>query len=135
MNIRATSTFRAGDLSRLMAAIAPRVEAAVTNGANAVLEISRQYCPVDTGELVSSGGVEVEMKGLQIVGAVSYTSGHAAYVEMGTGRRGAESGHGAPGITYNPNWPGMAGSPFLRPALDSGRPDILASFTDQGFNL
>ena len=118
-----------------MAAIAPSVEAAVTNGANAVLAISRQYVPVDTGELVSSGGVEVEMKGLQIVGAVTYTAGHAAYVEMGTGRRGAESGHGAPGIEYDPNWPGMSGTPYLRPALDSGRPDILAAFAEQGFTI
>jgi hypothetical protein len=116
-----------------MAAQYARARAAVTNGAQSVLEISRQYVPVDTGDLASSGGVDLEDNPTGPTAFVSYTSGHAAFVCFGTGRRGAESGHGAPGIEYNPNWPGMSGTPYLRPALDAGRPDIRAAFQDAGF--
>ena len=100
-----------------------------------MLDISRQYVPVDTGDLASSGGVDVDVKGITVVATVSYTSGHAAFNEFGTGRRGADSGNAAPGITYDPNWAGMTGHPYLRPALDSGRPDILAAFREQGFTI
>ena len=135
MQIRASASFRAGDVERTFAAISSRVEAAVANGANAVLDISRQIVPVRTGDLASSGGVDMERKKLSVVAAVSYTSGHAAYVEFGTGRRGAESGNAAPGIEYDPNWPGMTGTPYIRPALDSGRPDIMAAFDAEGFKF
>ena len=135
MNIRASSSFRAGDISRLMAAISARAREAVTQGANAVLDISRQYVPVDTGDLASSGGVELEDNPTGPVAFVTYSSDHAAFNEFGTGRRGAESGNAAPGITYSPTWPGMSGHAFLRPALDAGRPDILAAFTDAGFTI
>jgi hypothetical protein len=133
MNFRANPTFRAGSWSALQSLIVPKVIAAVTNGAQAVLEISQQYVPYRTGALAASGGVEVEWSGNQITASVSYTSEHAAYNEFGTGKRGAESGHGGPGIEYDPNWPGMSGSPYLRPGLDGARPAILAAFTDAGF--
>ena len=135
MNIRATSTFRSGDTAGALARITLKAKDAVMDGGNAVLEISRQYVRVDTGDLASSGGVEVDVKGITVVARVSYTSGHAAFNEFGTGRRGEESGHGAPGITYSPTWPGMSGHPYLRPALDAGRPDIRAAFQEQGFTI
>lgn len=133
MNIRASASFRAGDASRFLNALIPRVVAGVTDGCNAVLDVSRQYVPVDTGELVSSGGVEVELLGQKVQGAVSYTSGHAAYNEFGTGRRGEASGHGGPGIEYNPDWPGMPGHPYLRPAIDVSHEAILDALEAQGF--
>ena len=135
MNFRANPTFRAGSWSALQSLLVPKVIAAVTNGAEAVLQISLGLVPYHTGALAASGGTVVEWSGNQITGAVSYTSGHAAYNEFGTGKRGAESGHGGPGIEYDPNWPGMSGHPYLRPALDSGRPQILAAFADAGFTI
>ena len=121
MNLRASSTFRAGDFARLEAKIVPRLVAGVQNATEAVLGIALGMVPYDTGELAASGGTSTEWKGSKVVGYVSFTSGHAAYNEFGTGRRGAESGHGAPGIEYKLSWPGMAGHPYLRPALDIGR--------------
>ena len=133
MNLKATASFRSGDTTRALANIGVRVKAAITNGANAVLDISRQYVPVRTGKLASSGGVEVDVQGTKIIGTISYTASYAAYNEFGTGKRGAASGHGAPGIEYDPNWPGMPGHPYIRPALDAGRPQVLGAFADQGF--
>jgi hypothetical protein len=121
LNLRASSTFRAGDFARLESKLVPKLVAGVTNATAAVLDISLQMVPYDTGELAASGGTSTEWKGRKVVGYVSYTSGHAAYNEFGTGRRGAESGHGAPGIEYKMSWPGMPGHPYLRPALDIGR--------------
>ena len=45
----------------------------------------------------------------------------------------ASSGNAAPGISYNPSWPGMPGTPFLRPAMDVKHDDIRAAFVEQGF--
>jgi hypothetical protein len=125
MNIRASSTFALGDFSRVEALIVPKLQAGVFDAANIVLEESRNLVPVDTGELASSGGFTVEWKGQQVVGNVEYSAGHAAYNEFGTGQRGAASGNGGPGIEYDPNWPGMTGTPFLRPSLDSTRQEVV----------
>jgi len=121
MSLRASSTFRAGDFARLESALVPRLVAGVGNATAAVLDVALQIVPYATGELASSGGTSTEWKGKKVVGYVSFTSRHAAYNEFGTGRRGAESGHGAPGIEYKMSWPGMPGHPYLRPALDIGR--------------
>ena len=107
----------------------PKLVAGATAATAAVLEISQGLVPVDTGELKASGGTSVEWAGQRVTGYVTYSSPHAAYNEFGTGRRGEASGHGAPGITYDPNWPGMPGQPYIRPALDIGRQQILDAFT------
>ena len=130
MNLRATPTFRAGDFSRLEAKLVPLLTTGAQNAANAVLEISQGLVPVDTGELKASGGTSVEWVGTKVSGYVVYTSEHAAYNEFGTGRRGEASGHGGPGISYDPNWPGMPGSPYIRPALDIGRQQIFDAFKE-----
>lgn len=128
MNIRATSSFQLGSWSRLEAKLVPLLTKGAQNAANAVLEISQGLVPVDTGELKASGGTIVEWKGSAVTGYVTYGAAHAAYNEFGTGVRGAESGNGGPGITYDANWPGMKGSPFVRPALDQGRQQTVDAF-------
>ncbi len=128
MNIRASATFRAGDFSRLESVLVPKLIAAVDQATETVLERAIPRVPVDTGELVSSGGRETEWKGKQVTGSVSFTAEHAAYVEMGTGIRGAESAGAGEGISYSPTWPGMPAQPFLRPALDESKPDIQEAF-------
>ena len=130
MNLRATPTFRAGDFSRVEALLVPRLVTGATAAAQAVLDISQGLVPVDTGELKASGGISVEWVGQKVSGFVIYTSGHAAFNEFGTGRRGEASGNGGPGISYDPNWPGMAGSPYVRPALDLGRQQIFDAFKE-----
>jgi hypothetical protein len=130
VNFRAKSTFKAGDFSRLEALLVPKLIAGATAAAAAVLDISQGLVPVRTGELKASGGTRVEWTGQRVSGYVVYTSPHAAYNEFGTGRRGEASGHGGPGITYDSNWPGMTGSPYIRPALDIGRSQIVTAFQE-----
>lgn len=120
MNLRASSTFRAGDWSRFEAKIVPRLVKGVTAATQAVFDISQELVHVDTGELKASGGTSVEWKGHSVTGFVTYTAGHAAFNEFGTGRRGAASAGAGP-YSYDHNWPGMAAIPFMRPALDIGR--------------
>jgi hypothetical protein len=61
----------------------------------------------------------VEAEGLTARAVVK--NPHAAYVEFGTGRRGAGSAPaGAPG-GYDSHWPGMAAQPYLYPAAQMAR--------------
>ncbi len=145
MNIRANSTFQAGSFARLEALIVPRITAAVDAATALVLSTSQSLVPVDTGELVSSGGMEVQWKGQRVTGSVSYSSPHASFVEFGTGLIGSGTypyplpQEGVP-ITGSwiydykrQNWQGMSAQPYLRPALDQNRGEILALFGKQGF--
>ncbi len=145
MNIRANSTFQAGNFARLEALIVPRITAAVDAATALVLATSQSLVPVDTGELVSSGGMEVQWKGQRVTGSVSYSSPHASFVEFGTGLIGSGTypyplpQEGVP-ITGSwiydykrQNWQGMSAQPYLRPALDQNRGEILALFGKQGF--
>jgi hypothetical protein len=74
---------------------------------------------VDTGALLNSGEAHVE--GFE--GEVGFGSGHAIYVEFGTGERGAASHFpGKPDdITYSPDWKGMAAQPYLTPSVEEAR--------------
>ncbi len=145
MNIRANSTFQAGNFARLESLIVPRITAAVDAATALVLATSQSLVPVDTGELVSSGGMEVQWKGQRVTGSVSYSSPHASFVEFGTGLIGSGTypyplpQEGVP-ITGSwiydykrQNWQGMSAQPYLRPALDQNRGEILALFGKQGF--
>lgn len=132
--VKADSSFKAGDFSRATARLVKAATAAVDAASEIVLGRAREIVPVDTGELVSSGGYTVEWKGKQVTGTISFTAEHAAYVEFGTGIRGASS-PGAGPYAYNPDWPGMRAQPYLRPALDSSREEIRDEFSKQGFKL
>ena len=120
MNFRAASTFKAGSFAALEALLVPKLVAGVTAATNAVFEISQGLVHVRSGDLKDSGSVSVEWTGTKVTGYISYSSGHAAFNEFGTGRRGAAS-PGAGPYEYDPNWPGMDAIPFMRPALDQGR--------------
>ena len=131
MNLRANATFRAGDFSRVEALLVPKMIAGAGAGAQVVYQASQEIVHVDTGELKDSGvqPCPVEWVGKRVTGYVVYTARHAAYNEFGTGIRGAAS-PGAGPYSYNSNWPGMAAIPFLRPPLDTERPQILAAFRE-----
>ena len=72
MNLRANSTFRAGDWSRLEGLLVPKLTVGAQNAANAVLEISQGIVPVASGDLKRSGGTAVEWKGTTVTGFVTY---------------------------------------------------------------
>jgi hypothetical protein len=144
MNIRANVTFQAGSFAKLEAAIVPRIIAAVDGATELVLGSSQQLVPVDTGELVSSGGRETQWKGQRVTGSVSYSSPHASFVEFGTGIIGSGTypfplpQEGVP-ITgswiydyKHQNWQGMYARPYLRPALDMNSSGITALFGRHG---
>lgn len=101
----------------------------VEQSAEVILEEAEAIVPVDTGELRESGHTEIEVNGAEATGYVVFDSDHAAYVEFGTGQRGAAS-PGAGDGPYDPNWPGMVAQPYLRPALDTARPAIVEIFRD-----
>lgn len=144
MNIRANATFRAGDFSRLESVLVPKLIAAVDQATELVLATSQQLVPVDTGDLVSSGGREVQWRGTKIIGSVSYTSAHASFVEFGTGLIGSgtypfqlpQSGVPFTGSWVydykHQNWKGHIAQPYLRPSLDISHEGILAAFRDRG---
>jgi hypothetical protein len=74
---------------------------------------------IDTSALVNSG--EHHVDGFE--GEVGFGSGHAVYVELGTGGRGLASHFpGKPDdITYSPDWKGMAAQPYLIPSVEEQR--------------
>lgn len=132
MNIRATSQFQPGNLAKLESLIVPRLIAASQEATGVVLAEAQAIVPVDTGELRESGYTEVKWEGQSVNGYVGFTSGHAGYVEFGTGIAGASS-PGAGPYPYNPSWPGMPAQPYLRPAIDTARPAITEAFRARGF--
>jgi len=145
VNIRANATFRAGDFSRLESVLVPKLIAAVDQATELVLATSQQLVPVDTGDLVSSGGREVQWRGTKVMGSVSYTSAHASFVEFGTGLIGSgtypfqlpQSGVPFTGSWIydykHQNWKGHIAQPYLRPALDISHEGIIAGFLNRGF--
>lgn len=128
MNLRASSTFRAGDFTRLEALLVPKLIAGATTGANAVLAISQERVPVDTGYLRDSGGTSVEWTGHKVVGYISYGAYYAAYVEFGIRQRGA-AGEWAGPYSYSEGT-GFAGFGYMRGALDQGRGQVLTAFRE-----
>lgn len=134
MNIRATSTFVPGQVAAIQEQITVRVVRATTKGTQRVLNTAQELVPVDTGDLQSSGKMSVTIAGQEVIGTVEFDSDHAAFVEYGTGIRGAASPGRGP-WTYKPDWPGMPAQPYARPALEQNRVAILGDFRDEGFSV
>lgn len=130
LHAAATYTPR-GDMGRFIRErITPAVLQATKEAAEVVLLEAQAIVPVDTGELKNSGTVQLrdlEPEATAIADVV-FAAGHAAYVEYGTGVRGAASPEAGP-YPYDPNWPGMPAQPYLRPALDTARKEMLGIFT------
>lgn len=118
--ISATATFRPrGDLGRFVEVnVTPAVRKSVEDVAAMIQDRARELCPVDTGVLRDSiQPDEVEELDKTIRGRVGPHTDYAAYVEFGTGIRGAES-DGAGDGPYSSTWPGMAAQPYMRPAYE-----------------
>ena len=130
MKLSANATFKFGDFARIEALIVPKLIEGAKAGSQAVYEASQPLVPVDTGDLKGSGSkLPVEWKGKNVTGYVEYTMPYAAYVEFGTGARGAGSAGAGP-FSYTMSWPGQVAQPYLRPALDSAKDEVLQAFKD-----
>ncbi len=129
MNFRATSSFSGINIATALRTYQAANRLSVEQSAEIVLEEAEAIVAVDTGELRESGHVEIEVKGAEATSYVVFDAEHAAFVEYGTGQRGAAS-PGAGEGPYDPNWPGMVSQPYLRPALDTARPAIVEIFKD-----
>ena len=96
-------------------------EASVREAAEQAAAHARSICPVgdgsDGGHLRDCIRAEMAMEGDCAVGRVVAENPHAAYVELGTGRRGGGSS----------DWPGMAARPYLRPSVEVGRAALIAA--------
>ncbi len=130
MKFSATSQYTPMNAEVLMRAVKQAARLSVEQSAEIVLEEAEALVPVDTGELRESGHTVIEEATEDTVtGKVVFDADHAAYVEFGTGIRGASSAGAGPG-PYDPNWPGMVAQPYARPALDTARPAIIEVFRD-----
>lgn len=131
-----------------MQLVVPKIVAAMQEGQEAVVSEAQMIAPVRSGDLVSKiGPGPVEIKGTIVSGTVVSESDHAGFVEFGTGLRGRgtypyelpQSGVPITGSWIydykNQQWIGMVAQPYLRPALDSARPEILGAFEKRGFTL
>jgi HK97 gp10 family phage protein len=107
--------------------IRPGVTASVKAACDQLLQTAQNYAPVETGALRDSITQTVDDSGKTVVGSVSADVYYAAYVEYGTGKRGAASEWAGP-YPYSPTWPGMTPRPYLRPAMDELRPALLDLF-------
>lgn len=103
--------------------------------AKAVLLVEREAkmnAPRDTGDLARSITSKVETSGGEVEGTVFTPLYYAPYVEYGTGLF-AEDGNGRKDVPWNyqddeGNWHSTSGQkpqPFMRPALDENREQIL----------
>lgn len=139
----ATSSFTPGASPRqiLEVAIIAKIFGKVKAAQAVVVDHARSIAPKETGELVESISAREPVDTYQeIIGEVVAEAGHASFVEFGTGLKGAGTypyplpKEGVP-ITgawvydyKKQNWVGMPARPFMRPALDVSRAEVLAEF-------
>jgi HK97 gp10 family phage protein len=106
-----------------------KLAAIATRAQDIAYEEARALVPVDTGELRDSIQKDpIVDDGELVIATVSATANHSAYIEFGTGKRGAESPGADLRHRYTLSWPGMVAQPYLRPALDSARGKVLEEF-------
>lgn len=84
------------------------MEKAVYRTSAAILSRADEIVPVDTGELKASGKLEQDKLNAEVI----YDSDHAVYPEFGTIH--------------------MAAQPYLRPALEAGKPILLENAVEEG---
>lgn len=139
----ATAEFKPGASPRTIVDVVllVRVFGKVRRAQRIVADHARAIAPVASGELQQSiEALEPVDTFQEIVGLVVASAGHASFVEFGTGLRGIATypyplpKEGVPytgGWVYDykrQQWIGMPAQPFMRPALDIGRAEIVAEF-------
>lgn len=127
--IGATAIFTPGASvrDRILAAVGRGVEMA----ARLVADEARSTVAIDTGDVQSKiEAKESTITGNIVTAAVVSGSDHGGYLEYGTGQRGESSAGAGPG-PYDPNWTGMVAQPYLRPALDTKRDEVIAAINQE----
>jgi HK97 gp10 family phage protein len=135
MGLRATVSFKfdGAAVAGLLAKVGQAVYDGVETGATVIQESAKEKCPVDTGALQSSIAVDMQ-RGIHSMlagGALSSSAfavsaviapdmPYAAFVEYGTGQRGAAS-PGAGEGPYKADWKGMVAQPYMRPAYEENK--------------
>ncbi|MDD3502509.1 MAG: HK97 gp10 family phage protein [Eubacteriales bacterium] len=97
---------------------------------------AKKNCPVDNGILRASITHDIEQTDTGLVGYVGTNIEYAPFVEMGTGIHAEKNGrkdnwtyyHAKSGKFYRTN--GMIAKPFLRPAIEANRANIISYFSD-----
>lgn len=100
---------------------------ALSKGLKRTVAAAKMLAPVDTGQLRNSITSTVTREENKVHGQVIATAAHAKFVELGTGDRGHASDNGkAPGLaTYTSGWPGQAAQPFMYPAVQVTKDQVL----------
>lgn len=107
------------------------LEAALGQACALVEATAKQKAPKDTGELRRSITSKVELQGDEMVGVVYTPLEYAPYVEYGTGLFAVEGGRADVPWSYQNDkgeWISTSGQkpqPYMRPALDENREEIL----------
>lgn len=136
----ATASFTPGMSPRAILDVVVLVKlfAGVKKAQSVVVGHARDLAPVDSGELQQSiEALEPYDTMQEIIGEVVASAGHAAFVEFGTGLRGVGT-YPFPlpkdGVPFTGSWVydykkqqwvGMPARPFMRPALDLSRAEVL----------
>lgn len=108
-----------------------KLEAALGQACALVEASAKQKAPKDTGELRRSITSKIEQQGDDWVGVVYTPLEYAPYVEYGTGLFAVEGGRADVPWSYQNDkgeWISTSGQkpqPYLRPALDENREEIL----------
>jgi HK97 gp10 family phage protein len=139
--LSAKVTITVGDVPGLLAKVAMGTYNGVSDGAQIVETAAKENAPVATGALRDSidttvvrgiqntqGGGPLNSSLFGVTATVAPHTDYDVYVEFGTGRRGAAS-PGAGEGPYDPNWPGMAAQPYMRPAADDNRDAVVDAIT------
>ncbi len=109
-----------------------KIEKAVSRAALLVEAEAKKKAPRDNGDLARSITSKVETSGNEVTGTVFTPLFYAPYVEYGTGLF-AEDGDGRKDVPWHykddkGDWHSTSGQkpqPFLRPALDENREQVL----------
>lgn len=108
------------------------LERVVSKAALLVEAEAKKKAPRDTGELANSITSKVETSGGEVTGTVFTPLFYAPYVEFGTGLF-AEDGNGRKDVPWHyqddkGEWHSTSGQhpqPFMRPALDENREQVI----------
>jgi HK97 gp10 family phage protein len=122
-----------GKIQGILARVGQAVYNGVETGAKVIQESAQSIVPVDTGWLKDSisveigkgigsmaGGGSLSSSAFSVTAQIAPHAEYAAYVEYGTGSRGAAS-PGAGDGPYNSSWAGMVAQPYMRPAYDENK--------------
>jgi len=104
-------------LSALGGEVKASTKKGLHRGAKKIQKNAKLLCPTDTGQLKNSIKTSAEETEDGAIAKVYTNSDHAAYVEFGTGVRGASSHIDRPeGIHYNSRYMGQKAQPYMSPA-------------------